>query len=149
MKKIIPYPTVIIIQFICFIFTILSYIPVILYAQTILKVLLISFISIFGLSNLIILIMSALRWWNVPITITAEGFLKKGKKYKWSDVVCISLTKHWKSQYGPIIVSITLKFSNDESVYFEKSNYILKLIYRICEDCTFVENLKREIDFLR
>lgn len=134
MKKYIPYPSVLIIQMITICFLLFAIIPVIIYANDVLKIILLVLFGVLWLVDICILLLSFFKWWNIPIIISNFGLSKMGKKqHLWAEVSSVCIIVKIKSMYGPFRI-IEITYRDGSKLSFEHYESICQSIRKYCLD---------------
>ncbi len=148
--KLIPYPTVLFLQ----LFSVFLCAPI--GAWSIADhalIILVVFLIVFSTIQLLIVMLSLLFWWNVPLLINSNGFSKKikgkWKIFKWSDVQTITVVpapKWLRIGKTGLFFNNVLTLSNGLVIKFEWSDYSAKKILNICNDRNFVFMYKKALE---
>ena len=86
-----------------------------------------------------VLLLSLIKWWNVPISFNNEGIVyKKNILLKWSDVTIIEKKQKWGSKYGPLYTRMIITFLDGTIVSFEPNSLIDNDINKCCPNITFL-----------
>lgn len=98
-----------------------------------------SFISIV---DVVILILSLLKWWNIPIKPTTEGIIKKGVLYKWSEFIRIEIKP--KSHYFQhLFGKVCLFHESGRKIYFGASSLLTSEIRKICNNTIITDEFDK------
>jgi hypothetical protein len=124
--KHIPLPTISIIQGISLFQILLVIIPIAFHVNGPIMFSILIFLILLWIIDLLILILSFFKLWNVRIVITEEGIVKNKKLNLWSNVTSFNMVKKWKSQNGPILYLIKIGYNDGNIITLESTESIYK-----------------------
>ena len=89
------------------------------------------------------MVLSLVFWWNVPLTITPEGIIRKGKAHLWNEAVSISKKKCVLQAQYEMRTVMTIVYSDGQSIRFRPNRLIIKDIVEACKDERFRAMLEK------
>lgn len=124
--KHIPLPTISIIQGISLFQILLVIIPITFHVNGPIMLSILIFLILLWIIDLLILILSFFKLWNVSIIITEEGIVRNKKLNLWSNVTSFNMVKKWKSQNGFILYLIKIGYNDGNIITLESTESIYK-----------------------
>ena len=148
MTKHIPYGSACIAQTWSLIFFPLMIPPFVLKLTWPILVLPVGIIVFFWVCDIIVLVLSLTKWWNVPIQINPEGISKnKEPTYLWSAATDISIKRKFPTKYGGYLhVRMIIRYSNGRTISFEPGDPIIKSIRKYCHDEAFLDKFNKVLE---
>ena len=83
------------------------------------------------------MVLSLVFWWNVPLAITPEGIIRKGKAHPWNEAVSINKKKSVLQAKYELRTVMTIVYSDGQSIRFQPNRLIIKDIVEACKDERF------------
>ncbi len=143
----IPFPQVFIIQYALEIIHIVMICPFI-YTKNIIGI----FISVslaisFTIINVIVLVLSIKKWWNVPLYFSSDGIQKKGSEcFLWENIDSIKIRFKLLSQYGYTFMIMTLEYAEGNKIVFDINGPVVKTIRKYCKSNRFLSKFETIIN---
>lgn len=139
----IPNPPALIIHLILLLMIPVFSVPFILPNDKFLQSILISILISFETTNIIILILSLMFWWNVPLRFDKHGiWLKKRGRYvleRWNDISEVDKKASHRTFYGYLNKRYVVKFKDGVSVSFEINRLIHNDILFFCKEKNVID----------
>ena len=144
MKKHLPFPDTFILQFVLAL-VVAMFIPVLYLRLSGFGGVIALAIGIFlVVSDGVSMVLSLVFWWNVPLTITPEGIIRKGKAHLWNEAVSIDKKKSvFQTAAYELRTVMTIVYSDGQSIRFQPNRLIIKDIVEACKDERFRAMLEK------
>ena len=143
MKKHLPFPDTFILQFVLAL-VVAMFIPVLYLRLSGFGGAIALAIGIFlVVSDGVSMVLSLVFWWNVPLTITPEGIIRKGKAHLWNEAVSINKKKSVLQGRYEMRTVMTIVYSDGQSIRFQPNRLIIKDIVEACKDERFRAMLEK------
>ena len=127
-RSFLPWPSAVAIQTMTLLPLVFLTIPVTLKMSGWLQVLLLSILYALAIADAAVFVMSFVKWWNRPVTISKDGLqYGKGAIRQWGDITSVTLVRKVSINYGGhLVVLIVIEFEDGSKMRFEKFDACLR-----------------------